>query len=314
MLTKLLEEIAKRFIDVVAKRPYGVTLLVVLAIVGTTFLLLEYFRSTPTAATTLRDPIFLAVAGVAVLAGVAVVLKQSGRVPRVLAISTLLLLLGLFTWGAWYVHRDDTPLLKIDLVFEDDAKLDSALVTEFALSLQQPHIRITLLERQLIPPSLALLLKFDDALAQSATSIRPAGEATHTILVTSKMLANTQHSNLFYSARGNFGVVSLRGVADPTKPQDRQLALRYLASMVPLVAMHALAHDRRIELLPDRSPETEHGCLHDFSTNRLLLIEKLRRGPKLCTAEAQAITRAFGPTIVAEYKEILEAASRPNAP
>jgi hypothetical protein len=219
-----------------------------------------------------------------------------------------------FGFGAWELYRDKAPLFKIDLVFDETAHLDPVLLTSFLTRVQQPHLRITLLDRQLTSRDAGQFLVFDKALREANPLLRASTDATHTILVTNKMLANAEWSNLFYSARGNFGVVSMRGVADPTKPNEQVLALRYLASMVPLAAMHALANERSISLLPDRSSATEHGCLHDFSVNRLLLIEKLRRGPELCAAEVVAISAAFGRVLVAEYQQILLSSSRENAP
>ena len=215
-----------------------------------------------------------------------------------------------FIAGAWKLYRDTTPIFKIDLVFDETARLDPVLLTRFLTRSQQPHLHITMLDRQLVAPDDGHVMVFDKTLREATLRLRSPIEATHTILVTSKMLANADWGNLFYSARGNFGVISLRGVADLTNPDDQNLALRYLASMIPLASMHALANELQISLLPDRSPATEHGCLHDFSVNRLLLVEKLRRGPELCAAEVAAISAAFGSTLVAEYQQILLSSSR----
>ena len=305
MLGKIIEEIVKRLLDSISKRPYGITLFLMLAVVGIAFLLLQYLRSTPSALETLRDPFFYVVASATVILGVGIALKQSSQVPGLIVIAVLLILLGIAGGGAWSLYRDTTPTFKIDLAFDETVKLNPALFARFLSNAQQPHIHITFLDRQLIVPNESPHLMFEKVAEQAVGHLRSSNDATHTILVTNKMLGNSKWFNLFYSTRGNFGVVSLLGVADPNNREEHGLALRYLASMVPLVAMHAVANDRKVNLLPDRSPDTDHGCLHDFSTNKLLLIEKLRRGPTLCATETEAMTKAFGPTLVSEYRQIL---------
>ena len=76
--------------------------------------------------------------------------------------------------------------------------------------------------------------------------------------------------------------------------------------MIPLVTLHGSSD---IELIKDRSPDTEHGRLFDFSKNRERLKEKLKTGPTLCDEEASGIRKAFGKHILKEYENVLKRVS-----
>jgi hypothetical protein len=305
MLSKLLEDLGKRLLEALAKRPWGGTLLAVAGVIAASFVLLQYLRSTPSAMQTLRDPVFLAVAALSVVAGAAIAMSRS-QLGRAAGLALIVLAAAAAGAGGWFLSRDGTPVFRIDLVLDDSAALDPVLLDRLLAAVQQPHIRITLLQRRLLAPQDGDVLLFGRAADEAAGKLRDASLATHTVLVTARRLANERWSNLFYALRGNFAVVSIRGVADPAVAADQPLALRYLASMVPLAALHADAGARGVDFLPDRSDVTEHGCLHDFSADRRLLIAKLRREPQLCAAEVEGMTRAFGPVITAEYRAILQ--------
>jgi hypothetical protein len=76
--------------------------------------------------------------------------------------------------------------------------------------------------------------------------------------------------------------------------------------MLPLVAIHSEAIRRGKKLLQERDPKAEHGCLHDFSVDRALFTEKLRRGPVMCGEEYVAIASVFDSIVAGEYKAILQ--------
>jgi hypothetical protein len=183
--------------------------------------------------------------------------------------------------------------------------LDSSLLTDFLRATDQPHIHIALVAKGLSPLDSAQVLEFEKTKVAALPKLREPPIATHTVLVTQKVLISRYWSNLFYATDGNFAVVSMHGVYDPTVPGDQTLALKYLASMIPLAVLHMDSLAKKSPFLPDRAMDTEHGCLHDFSADRRMLIAKLRKGPDLCAAEREGIARIFGSSIANEYSAIL---------
>jgi hypothetical protein len=310
MLSKLLEELGKRLITAVEARSYGSVLLAVLFVVGSAFLLLQYLHSTPSALETLRSTSFLFITAVAIGVGATVAMKQAGNIPHVVAIVGLFVYTSAAATAIWYLTRDETPVFKIDVILDETVDLGPSLLAAFLQAVHQPHIQLTLLNRRLVPVDGLSIMNFERAEAAAVPQMRQPPVSTHTVLVTKKMLAEAQWANLFYAIRGHFGIVSLYGVVEPTAGSGDVLARKYLASMVPLAALHMAAMERGLSFLPDRLPETEHGCLHDFSVDRLLLIEKLRQGPELCATEITGLNMVFGPSITNEYKNILEHSRR----
>lgn len=333
MVMKLLEDIAKRILATIERRKYGTVVVGVAFAVCSAYLLLQYFNSTPSALPTLLNPIFLTIVAVSVGVGAAVAMKQSGKVPRIAALSGLMAY-SLAAGGAiWYLQHDRTQVFKIDVVFDDSVDIDANSLISFLRASDQPHIRIKLLqerlalsgrspeaarsERQEGPIHLkerlattdsASGVMFEDAELAAKPTLRTVATTTHTVLVTQRKLTRRPWSNLFYAIEGRFAVVSLYGIAQPTSAQTQSLQLRYLASMIPLAALHMDARLRGATFLPDRGSEVEQGCLHDFSMNRGLLIAKLVRGPELCAPEVAGLSQMFGPTLISEYKAILATA------
>ena len=330
MLAKLLEDIAKRILATIEGRKYGTVFVGAAFTVCAAYLLLQYFNSTPSALPTLLNPIFLTIVALSLGVGAAVAMKQSAKVPRIAALSGLIAY-SLAAGGAiWYLQHDRTPVFRIDVVFDDSVDVDATSLISFLRASDQPHIRIKLLQERLalssgspqIAPGAgqegpirlkeriansdsALGVMFEDAELAARPKIRTLPTTTHTVLVTQRKLTRRPWSNLFYAIEGRFAVVSLYGIVQPTSAQTQSLQLRYLASMIPLAALHMDARLRGTTFLPERGSEIEQGCLHDFSMNRGLLIAKLVRGPELCAPEIAGLSQMFGPTLIAEYQTIL---------
>lgn len=332
MITKLLEDIAKRILATIEGRKHGTVAVGVAFTVCAAYLLLQYFNSTPSAVPTLLNPIFLTIAALSAGIGVAVAMKQSAKVPRIAALSGLIAYALAASGAIWYSQQDRTQVFRIDVVFDDSVDVDPASLISFLLASDQPHIRIKLLQERISltsgasPPPTPLgrelerviRLKeriantdsasgvmFEEAELVARPKLRTLPTTTHTVLVTQRKLTRRPWSNLFYAIEGRFAVVSLYGIVQSTNAQTQSLRIRYLASMIPLAALHMDARLRGATFLPDRGSEIEQGCLHDFSMNRELLIAKLVQGPTLCAPEIAGLSQMFGPTLIAEYQTIL---------
>lgn len=307
MFAKALEKVGKRLLDAVLKRPWGVTFAAMVAVIATTFLLLQHFQTAPASLEVARHPVFFGVACAVAIVGSTVLMRQA-KAPRWLAYIILVGVVASAMALGWKLYHDTSRTFKIDLVFDSTVNPEATLLAEVVAAIQQPHIRVTLLSRELTPSDGIEPLVYADAEKAAVSQLRPPQLATHTILVTSRVLSNEGWSNLFYTIPGRFGILSTMGVGDASQGSDRPFLRRYLVALIPLMAIHADAHQRGVELLPDRSAETDHGCLLDFSKHRHLFLERLRMDTKLCDQEALRIESEFGPTILREYQAILKQA------
>lgn len=305
MLTKFLDEVAKRFLDAALSRPLGWLLISAIACTSAIFLGLQYIREAPRSLDVLQNPILFSSASLTALVGVAFLLRVRRNVPRFVAIPVLTAACLTIVAYAIHIFVDRAPHFKVDVVFDGTVAPTPRLQNMLTQTVQSKHFHFTVLDRNLYTGTNRSGLLAADVLGQAASRIRDKSLSTHTILVTSLPLSNSEYANLFYSVQGNLAVLSLYGIADIATIEGQNLILRYLASMLPLVAMHAEAAVQNRTLLPTRSPDTERGCLHDFSSYKLALIEKLRSGPTLCAEETEAIKEAFGERIIDEYREIL---------
>lgn len=314
MLAKALEEIAAKAIEKITAAKHGWPILLLLATVVGGYFLVREVRTTPEAIATTSDPRFLTVLWFCVTAGLAYFAWQVLRPSVSVRGSILVVLMGaaLFTWWRYVDLRP--RVLLIDVTFEPGATFSTQEMGAFLGTLQQSHIVVTILPKPISPVSDGDRIDFAPTREKLLGQLRSESLANHTVLVTSKHLSGAGWYNPFYVTSPNFSVISTYGMV-PSSAKDRQEILhKYMASMVPLAAMHGIALGKNQKLLEDRDPATEHGCLHDFSVDKQLMVEKLKRGPRMCAAENAEIEKVFGAEIASEYRAILATASVANPP
>jgi hypothetical protein len=315
MFGRALDKIAEQLITKLSTMTLGWPLLLVLAAIGASYFGVAQLRSDPTVVETLRDPRFssalLAVATIFV--GYLIFRFASPR--RIVRLALLLVLASGSAAAWWYcIHTEDRTFL-IDVVLDDTLALERGELATFFADVEQSHIRVTLLSRRLTLPQLPFdTLEYEAARKFATPLLRPETSATHTALITAKRLSGVGWENLFYVTSQRFSVISTYGVVVDDAPEGKEILRKYLAAMVPLAAMHGEAMSEGKKLLKDRTPATEHGCLHDFSADRLLMLEKLRRGPVMCREEEAGIERTLGSAIATEYKDILSRAAEKTVP
>jgi hypothetical protein len=156
----------------------------------------------------------------------------------------------------YYIHIEERTFL-IDVVLDPTLDLQRAELATFFSDVEQPHIRVTLLFRDLTPPqSPAETLEYESVRKFATPLLRPGGSATHTALITAKRLLGEKWDNLFYVTSQRFSVISTYGVVVDGTPESQGILRKYLASMIPLAAMHGEALSEGKKLLKDRDPAT----------------------------------------------------------
>jgi hypothetical protein len=278
--------------------------------VWSAYLVVAEFRADPSIVETLLDWRFISaghVASTLLLSYVVIRFTSPMRIMRI-ALLSMLLLLSIGVW--WTVLRPQERTFLIDVVLDEQLEIQHSELAHFFSDIQQPHIRFTLLSRPLLPGKPAEdFLQWEIVKAQVAPLLRGGESTTHTAFITSKRLAGFNWRNLFYAVSPRFSVISTYGVAENEAAETKVMMRKYLATMIPLAAMHGQAREDDLKLLRDRGPITEHGCLHDFSADKEIFLEKLRRGPKMCHEEAAQIESAFGKKVEGEYRDILARAA-----
>jgi hypothetical protein len=313
MLMKALEEITKKVIEKVLGAKHGWAVLALVLFVGGGYFLVKELRSSPDAAETLADPWFLTMVWFAASAVLCYVLWQL-KLGRASRLAVLILIAGGCAAGWWKFVQLEPTTIRVDVFFDPISPLPTKETADFFATLQQAHIVVTMVTMAVPTLQPGERLDFEDVKASVFPTLRPSSVATHTVLITPRQLSGGGWHNLFYMTSPRFSAVSTYGIL-PSEEQARQKMLqKYLASMVPLAALHGQALEINRKLLGDRDPSTEHGCLHDFSVNKELLMEKLRRGPKMCAIESAEIAKVFGPGIASEYRAILAVAAAASAP
>lgn len=310
MLAKFVEEVSKRLLDTALKHPFGLAAVVSIALSAAVFLALQYFQATPEAVNTLQNPIFFLIASATALIVTAFLLKLSARVPRLIAMPVLALETLAIAALAVHVFVDQSPKFKVDVIYDSAALPSAKLRNAVMQAVQTDHFQLTAVSRTVSYRDDSHAVLASDALGDLATKLRDKSISTPTILVTSKQLNNSEYANLFYSVQGSLAILSVHGIADLATIDGQNLTVRYLAAMLPLIAMHAEASARDRVLLSSRAPDTEHGCLHDFSTQRSILLEKLSSDLAMCATESETISAIFGKQITLEYREILRRATK----
>ncbi|MDO8937973.1 MAG: hypothetical protein Q7U98_02320 [Methylicorpusculum sp.] len=309
MISQVLEEIAKRCIDFLVSSSYGTIILSAAFILLASFTLLNHNASDSSTITTLREPVFLVIASLTVFIAALLVLRQSNGVPRYIAIVILLLIAAIETAIYWQFK---TPEFQVDIVLDDTINPSSGFVTKLLGVLNQPHFQPALLDKRINFNEADDKLFFGDAVSALTQIKKTRSNSTHTLLITHRRLFDSKWQNLFYSIQGRIAVISIFGIGTQDDRLNDPLVERYLAAMITLATLHSEASTRFRTLLPDRSPISEHGCIHDFSSDRRLLVEKLRQDIGLCPSEAMAITSVFGSAITTEFRTILARAGKPN--
>jgi hypothetical protein len=197
-------------------------------------------------------------------------------------------------------------ILAIDVMFDQTFTLPKLQSINLLRDLAQKHIAITHVLQHPFDDTNAAPLVFEEAMGRALPYLRSPEKANITVLVTNRILSWTHWTNLFYAAAPRFAVVSTYGVGSGDSADESALLRRYLATVIPLAALHGQAIAEHKTLLRDRDASTEHGCLLDFSVDKSFFIDELRQGAKMCPQEEADLTAAFGPTISSEYKAILE--------
>ena len=313
MLTKALEEIAKKLIERATSSRHGWAVLFLFAIMVGGFLIVREFRTSPETTAALIDPWFLTIVWIAgtIALTYAIWNAQVSSIVR-LALAAIVTVSSSVGW--WSFIRNEPTAIRVDIVFDTGAGLSAALTADFFATLQQEHIVVTVVSRNLSALSAGNHVEFAEVEKALSPLLRPDSVTTHTAFVTPKQLSGFGWDNLFYVTSPRLSVVSTYGILPEEERKSQLMLLKYLASMAPLVALHGQALKLNKQLLSDRDPATEHGCLHDFSVDKMLLMEKLRRGPKMCPIEEAEISKVFGAAIATEYRKILSDAAAASSP
>lgn len=313
MLAKALEEIAAKFVEKFLGAKHGGAALALILLVGVSYLGVKEMRASPDAVETLIDPWFLTMVWFAASAALCYTLWQTnlGRASRVTGI---LLVVSSGTAGWWNFVQVQPTTIRVDVVLDPNSTLRIQETADFFATLQQAHIIVTLLTGSSTGLNSSDQLDFEEAKASLLWTLRPASVATHTVFVTPRQLSGGGWQNLFYMTSPRLSVVSTYGILLSVESERQKMLQKYLATTVPLAAMHGQALEINKTLLSDRDPSTEHGCLHDFSVDKQLFMEKLRRGPKMCAIESAEIAKVFGSEIASEYRAILAVAASASKP
>jgi hypothetical protein len=218
---------------------------------------------------------------------------------------------------------------RIDVVVDDQLKIDYALLDTILREVQQDHIKLTLFDKDFLAGSPGGGLLFHDVAVKVTNEgqLRSLDTTTYTVLLTNRHLSGHDStgvlwSNLFYLAGPRFGIVSTWGLDDLAIELNKNLTpgeaaailSKYLKTLIPLTALQGQASALGKALLGRRSPETDHGCLTDFSKNRVLFVQKLRSGPVLCKDEYDGVAEVLGPAVAEEFKAILDLAAKTKSP
>jgi len=311
---KALEKITEQIIARMSATPLGWPVLLLFACIGAAYIGVSHYRSDPTVAETVRDHRFVSLALLASTGFLAYAIVRFASPRRIVRITLMLLLIGSSAAIWWLEVRREEKVFRIDVVLDDKLGLQTSDIATFFSDVQQPHIRVTLLSTRLTPPSSQTFLDWALTRDYAAPLLRQISTTNHTAVVTPQQLNGLGWGNLFYVTSQRFSVISTSGIIADSDPDGKILLRKYLATMIPLAAIHGQALHDGTKLLQDRASNTEHGCLNDFSVDKLLMLEKLRRGPEMCKEEASEIEAVFGRDIAEEYKSILARAARKSAP
>ncbi len=154
MFGRALEKIIDQLIAKLSSVSLGWPLLLVMGAIGGSYLTVAQFRSDPTAIDTIVDWRFLSALTVIVVifSGLMVVRYASPR--RIVRIALLLLLVSGASTIWWHYIRIEETLFQIDVVLDGTLDLQRTEVATFISDVQQPHIQVTLLTRQLTSGSI----------------------------------------------------------------------------------------------------------------------------------------------------------------
>ena len=307
MFGKVLEKIEEKLIERVTALRFGWPLLLLLGTLGVAYLVVSALRTTPAVFETFHDPLFLIAAIAATATFVSYVIWRSLRSPILIRLGITAAIAAIAIYASWKTTEVETVGFRIDVIF--DLNIDPSLLAAFFAGLPQDHIKVTVRDRRVLGPSDADQVVYEQLAKEVLPKLRPPELSTHTALVTHRHLSGGRWTNLFYFAGPRFGIVSTWGM-----PTDVSLLQKYLAVMIPLIAMQGQAFAINKKLPKERDPDLDHGCLSDFSVDRTILIAKLRQGPALCKEEYEEIEALFGSAVAAEYKAILARSATTKGP
>ena len=124
------------------------------------------------------------------------------------------------------------------------------------------------------------------------------------LLITSRDLADEEWAHLLSSVTSEYVVISTWNVGASSKLSDETVG-RYVATSVALETLAAHAHGKEADLLEDRNPDLERGCLFDFHRTRQTYITQSQH-PVLCSEEEDGIRGVFGEDTVTALKAVLK--------
>ena len=99
-------------------------------------------------------------------------------------------------------------------------------------------------------------------------------------------------------------VISVSNIGlSPTLVDD--VVGRYVATSIAFESLSAYALARSKQILKERSPGINRGCLHDFHRMRETYVMQTQR-PELCDEELRGIREIFGDSAVTEIRAIFK--------
>jgi hypothetical protein len=124
------------------------------------------------------------------------------------------------------------------------------------------------------------------------------------VLITARGLCSDDWINLLLVTDADYVVISTRHIGSGTDMSDEVVG-RYVATSVALETLVAYGLRKNGEILENRTPGLNTGCLCDFHRTRETYVERTQH-PELCDAEAAGIKKLFGEGTVAKMKAVLK--------
>lgn len=282
-----MEKLIEVLIQKMQASPVLSTLLTGIALIAVIFKVFQYFQDTPSASTVLGNIWFKTISGV-IAVGTAGVLLWTSVPPKEVRVKV-------FLDKDLSVSASDINEL-MNRFNESGVNVE---LVDMPVAINTPEKEITLsMTRMLIEQHAHVDLSTCDDSGRTAY-----------LLVTATTLSG-DFTNLLDVAACGYGAISTRGIGQGGSLADTAVR-NYLSVSIPMVALTAASIAREKDILADRSPGVNRGCLLDFHRLRETYVQTTQQ-PSLCRQEKEGIERIFGKPTVLQLEKLFALVGRRN--